>query len=282
MFRIALTTLMSTVVAFSAWSAEVNISGSTSVARVMDVLAEDYNKAHPETYIAVQGVGSTAGITLVKKGVADLGMSSRYLTESELDASLSVLTIAYDGLAVVVNQANPVKNVTRDQLFDIYKGKITNWKEVGGPDQRIAVVTREDSSGSRYSFESLLGLTKVIKGRLVSDISPNNLVVNSNSMVKTIVNHNKQAIGFISTGSIDNSVKAIQFEGTESNNDNIASGQYELARPFIILYKTESIDEESQAFVDYLTSSAAKKRIEEYGYVAVDKSQEPIEPRDSE
>lgn len=282
MFRIALTTLMSTVVAFSAWSAEVNISGSTSVARVMDVLAEDYNKAHPETYIAVQGVGSTAGITLVKKGVADLGMSSRYLTESELDASLSVLTIAYDGLAVVVNQANPVKNVTRDQLFDIYKGKITNWKDVGGPDQRIAVVTREDSSGSRYSFESLLGLTKVIKGRLVSDISPNNLVVNSNSMVKTIVNHNKQAIGFISTGSIDNSVKAIQFEGTESNNDNIASGQYELARPFIILYKTESIDDESQAFVDYLTSSAAKKRIEEYGYVAVDKSQEPIEPRDSE
>lgn len=112
----------------------------------------------------------------------------------------------------MVNPANPVDDLTREQLYKIYKGQITNWKELGGQDQTIAVVTREASSGTRYSFESLIGLTKVINDRSVSDINPNNLVVNSNSMVKTLVNHNKQAIGFISTGSVDRSVKAVTFE----------------------------------------------------------------------
>ena len=142
----------------------------------MDVLAEEYNKTHADNYIAVQGIGSTAGITMVNKGVSDLGMSSRRLTDQEQTDDLTVKPIAYDGLAVVVNRSNGLANITREQLFDIYKGKITNWKEIGGADQPIAVVTREASSGSRYSFESLMGLTKIINDRMVSDINPNNLV----------------------------------------------------------------------------------------------------------
>lgn len=270
MVRVVLAALVSfSLVVPSVTAKEINVSGSTSVARVMDVLAEKFNQVHSDSYIAVQGVGSTAGITLIKKGVADIGMSSRYLTESEQDESLTVTPIAFDGLAVVVNQSNPIQNVTREQLYDIYKGKITNWKQVGGHDQKIAVVTREASSGSRYSFESLLGLTKVINGRLVSDINPDNLVVNSNSMVKTIVNHNKQAIGFISTGSVDRSIKAIQFEGVEANQKNIATGRYELSRPFLVLYKTEKVDKDSLAFIRYLTGSEAKALIGEYGYTPI-------------
>ncbi|ROV59249.1 phosphate ABC transporter substrate-binding protein [Vibrio ponticus] len=252
----------------SASASEINVSGSTSVARVMDVLAEQYNQSHPETYIAVQGIGSTAGITLVKKGVAELGMSSRYLTESELDESLTVQTIAMDGLAVIVHQSNLVTNITREQLYDVYKGKITNWKQLGGADQEIAVVTREASSGSQYSFESLLGLTKMVNGRMVSDVNPDNLVVNSNSMVKTLVNHNDQAIGFVSVGSVDSSVKAINFEGVEPTNKNIMTSRYELARPFLVLYKTEKLDAQSKDFVDYLDSAQAKQLINEYGYIA--------------
>lgn len=193
-------------------ASEITISGSTSVARIMDVLAEKYNQQHPETYVAVQGVGSTAGISLLKKGVADIAMTSRYLTESEAQNTLHTFTLAFDGLAIVVNQANPVTNLTREQLYGIYKGQITNWKQVGGNDQKIAVVTREASSGTRYSFESLMGLTKTVKDREVSDVAPTALVVNSNSMMKTLVNHNTQAVGFISIGSVDKSVKAIQFE----------------------------------------------------------------------
>ncbi len=272
MVRVAVAALLSwSFVAQPALAAEVNVSGSTSVARVMDVLAETYNATHPDSYVAVQGVGSTAGITLVKKGVADIGMSSRYLTESEKDESLDTTLIAYDGLAVVVNKSNPVENISREQLFDIYKGKITNWKQVGGNDQSIAVVTREASSGSRYSFESLMGLTKVIKDRLVSDISQDNLVVNSNSMVKTIVNHNKQAIGFISMGSIDQSVKPILFEGIEPTSKTISSGKYQLARPFLVVYLPERADDDTKSFIQYLSSQDAEKLIEEYGYTPVKK-----------
>ncbi|GAL17397.1 phosphate ABC transporter periplasmic phosphate-binding protein PstS [Vibrio maritimus] len=203
MLRIALATLLSITSIAHVQAEEVNVSGSTSVARVMDVLAEQYNNQNSNTFVAVQGVGSTAGITLLEKGATDIGMSSRFLTVQENDESLEVFPIAYDGLAVVVNLANPIQNVTREQLFDIYKGKISNWKQLGGPDQKIAVVTREASSGTRASFENLLGLTRVINDRTVSDINPTNLVVNSNSMVKTIVNHNPHAIGFISEGSVD-------------------------------------------------------------------------------
>ena len=248
------------------YAEEINVSGSTSVARIMDVLAEKYNQAHPEGYIAVQGVGSSAGITLVKKGISNIGMSSRYLTEIESDESLKVIPIALDGLAVIVNKLNPVTNVTRNQLYDVYKGRISNWKQLGGKDQKIAVVTREAASGSRYSFESLMGLTKIVNGRLVSDISSDNLVVNSNSMVKTLVSHNKQAIGFISTGSIDSSVKAVDFEGVKATNETIASGKYELSRPFLVLYQRDRASNGAKSFINFLTSLEAKSLIREYGY----------------
>lgn len=271
MVRVALSAILSTsLIAAPALADEINVSGSTSVARVMDVLAERYNSQHPESYVAVQSVGSTAGITLLKKGVADIAMSSRYLTEREMEPSLKVAPIAFDGLAVVVNKSNPIANLTREQLFDIYKGNINNWKQVGGGDQKIAVVTREASSGSRYSFESLLGLTKIINGRLVSDINPDNLVVNGNSMVKTIVNHNKQAIGFVSVGSVDHSIKALQFEGVKANNKNIANGTYELSRPFLITYKPDEIDAETHSFIQYLKGADAKTMINEYGYTAIE------------
>ncbi len=268
MFRVALAALYSLCLLTPfANAAEINVSGSTSVARIMDVIAEEYNASHPETYVAVQGVGSSAGITLLKKGVADVAMSSRYLTSSETEESLQTAIIAFDGIAVVVNRSNPIDDLTREQLYDIYKGKITNWKQVGGSDQKIAVVTREASSGSRYSFESLLGLTRVINDRLVSDINPNNLVVNSNSMVKTLVNHNTQAIGFISTGSVDQSVKAITFEGVEATPKTIASHKYQLARPFLILHYPEKETKDVTEFLRFIKSDRVKQLIEEYGYI---------------
>ncbi|MFA0415510.1 phosphate ABC transporter substrate-binding protein [Vibrio renipiscarius] len=270
MVRVVLAALISmSAVTFSAHASEINISGSTSVARIMDVLAERFNQSHPDSFIAVQGIGSTAGVTLVKSGVVDLGMSSRYLTNIEQDETLTVTSIALDGLAVIVNQSNRVNNITREQLYDVYKGKITNWKQLGGDDQTIAVVTREASSGSQYSFESLLGLNKVKNGHLVSDVNPDNLVVNSNSMVKTLVNHNSQAIGFVSMGSVDRSVKAIQFEGVDPTNKNVADHTYELARPFLVFYITEKIDPQTQSFVTYLASKEAKQQIAEYGYTPV-------------
>ncbi|KGK14163.1 phosphate ABC transporter substrate-binding protein [Vibrio navarrensis] len=268
MIRLAVSTFLAFALSFpSAYAKELNISGSTSVARVMDVLAEEFNKTHTETFVAVQGIGSTAGITMVNKGVVKLGMSSRYLTEMEKGEDLNVDLIAYDGLALVVNISNPINNLTQQQIFDIYQGKLTNWKQVGGEDKRIAAVTREASSGSRYSFESLLGLTKIIKDRLVSDISTSNLVVNSNSMVKTIVNHNPQAIGFVSLGSVDRSVKAITIDGVEANAKNIATNRYLLSRPFLIVYKSDNLDQSEKEFIRFIKSERGQAIIQEYGYI---------------
>ncbi|MDP4493678.1 phosphate ABC transporter substrate-binding protein PstS family protein [Vibrio sp. AH4] len=272
MFRMALAAVCAfffsiTAITPSAQASEITVSGSTSVARIMDVLAEEYNKTHPDTYVAVQGVGSTAGIALLKKGVADIAMTSRYMTESESQENLNSFMLAFDGMAVVVNQANPITNLNREQLYGIYKGQITNWKQVGGNDQKIAVVTREASSGTRYSFESLMGLTKTLNKREVSDIAPTALVVNSNSMMKTLVNHNIQALGFISIGSVDKSVKALQFEKTEPTADNIAKHSYQLSRPFLILHYSDKADEQTKQFIAFLQSDLAKKLIVEYGYI---------------
>ncbi|MEF1309406.1 phosphate ABC transporter substrate-binding protein [Vibrio mytili] len=270
MLRFTVATLLAMAISLpNAIAKEVNISGSTSVANVMDVLAEKYNQTHPDDYIAVQGIGSSAGITMVNKDIVELGMSSRYLTEHEKVENLNVVTIAFDGLAVVVNRANSVTNLSQQQLFDIYKGKIKNWKEVGGIDQPIAVVTREASSGSRYSFESLMGLTTIVNDHLVSDIDPNNLVVNSNSMVKTIVNHNTRAIGFVSIGSVDKSIKAIALEGVEPSSENIANHKYKLARPFLVVYKVDRISEPAKRFVAFLKSEPGQKIIADYGYTQV-------------
>lgn len=273
MIRAALSLFLGSTLLFSLVSApaqakeQIIVSGSTSVTRIMDVIAEEYNNTHPDTYIAVQGVGSTAGITLLKKGISNIAMSSRYLTEEEMTDDLKVDLLAYDGIAVITNRANPVSDLNREQLYDIYKGNIKNWKELGGKDQKIAVVTREASSGTRYSFENQLGLTKVIHDHLVSDISPNNLVVNSNSMVKTLVNHNPQAIGFISTGSVDLSVKPVKFIGIEANAENIAHGKYQLSRPFLTVYYKDKLDEAEKSFIQFLSSDEVKRLVVQYGYI---------------
>ncbi len=273
MIRAALSLFLGSTLLFNLVSAPVQakeqiiVSGSTSVTRIMDVIAEEYNNTHPDSYVAVQGVGSTAGITLLKKGISNIAMSSRYLTEQEMTNDLEVDLLAYDGIAVVTNRSNPVSDLSREQLYDIYKGNINNWKELGGKDQKIAVVTREASSGTRYSFESLLGLTKVVHDHLVSDISPNNLVVNSNSMVKTLVNHNPQAIGFISTGSVDQSVKSIKFVGVEANAENIAHGKYQLSRPFLTIYYKDKLNDAEKSFIKFLSSDEVKQLIVQYGYI---------------
>ncbi|MFA0514999.1 phosphate ABC transporter substrate-binding protein [Vibrio breoganii] len=267
MFRVILTALMClTLGTVKANAAQINVSGSTSVARVMDILAENFNKTHSETYIAVQGVGSTAGVALVRNDVAEIGMSSRMLTEPEYKDNLIVKQFAYDGLAVVVNHQNAVQNITRDQLYKIYTGKITNWKELGGDDRAIAVVTREVSSGSRYAFEDQIGLSRVLNDRRVSTISPSALVVSTNSMMKTLISDNQQAIGFISMGSIDASVKPLNFDGVVPNSVNLLNKEYDLARPFLIFYHQDLEDKAALKFAQYVTSKEARSIIENQGY----------------
>ncbi|OBT09445.1 phosphate ABC transporter substrate-binding protein [Vibrio sp. UCD-FRSSP16_10] len=274
MFKVIITALTCLILSVAnVQAAQVNVSGSTSVARVMDILAENFNQSHKDTFIAVQGVGSTAGIALVKNDVAQIGMSSRLLTEREYKDNLVVTQFAYDGLAVVVNQQNDITNITREQLYKIYTGEITNWKELGGNDRSIAVVTRETSSGSRYAFEDQVGLTRVLNDRRVSTISPTALVVSTNSMMKTLISYNQQAIGFISMGSIDASVKPLNFDGVVPNSINLVNKKYELARPFLIFHHQDLNDKSALEFAKYVNSSEARSIIENQGYTPYKRGQ---------
>ncbi|AUI87892.1 phosphate ABC transporter substrate-binding protein [Vibrio azureus] len=271
MLRISMTMIIAMVMSLpSAIAKEISISGSTSMAQVIDVLAEHYNQDHPNNFIAVQGIGSSAGIAMVNKGVVELGMSSRYLTQNEKHKDLSVLPIAYDGLAIIVNRANPITSLTEQQIYDIYKGKIKNWQQVGGTNTPIVVVTRETSSGSRHRFEQLLGLTKMVNGSTVSDIDPHNLVVNNTSTVKALISHNVNAVGFVSLGAMDKDVKAVKFNGIAPSTKNIENQKYALARPFLLLYRNKSLDPDSKQFISYLKSDKAQALIASRGYIPND------------
>ncbi|UTV30088.1 phosphate ABC transporter substrate-binding protein [Photobacterium atrarenae] len=247
----------------------VTVTGSTSVTHVVEVLAETYSNTHQDTFIAVQGVGSSAGIAAVKKDAADIGMSSRYLKAAEINPDVTTVTIAHDGIALVVNKNNPVQNLTREQVSQIYHGEITNWNQVGGPDLQMAVVSRESASGSRFSFEDFMGLTQQIAGQTVSDINPQVLVVNTNGMVKSLVSRNVHAIGYMSLGSIDDSVKPLAFDGVTPTLENLESGKYKISRPFMMLYKAQKIKPAAKDFINFVTSDKGQTVIDQRGYIAV-------------
>ncbi|PKF50746.1 phosphate ABC transporter substrate-binding protein [Enterovibrio nigricans] len=246
----------------------LTVSGSTSVTYLIDVLSEHYEKETGQV-IEVQGTGSSAGILAVNKGISELGMSSRYLKNSEIMPDLKTHVIAYDGLTLVVHPENPVVSLTSKQISEIYRGKITNWRQVGGEDQKIAVVSRELASGSRYSFESFLGLTRVYKGAQVSDISASLLVVNANSMVKMLVSNNKHAMGYISAGTIEPSIKSVAVDGVSYSLSNMEDGSYKLSRPFLLLHKKDELSDISQNFLNYVLSAKSQKLAASMGFIPV-------------
>ena len=175
-------------------TSKITISGSTSVGPTMEVLAQEYEKNN-DVKIEVQQVGSSAGIKNTIDGTSNLGMSSRDLKYEEAQ-SLDETQIAIDGIAVVTNTENKVSDLTMDQVKDIFTGKITNWKEVGGEDAQIVVVSREEGSGTRDGFQEIVGFESdaLTKDAQICDGSGN---------VKSTVEGNKNSIGYISYGYLD-------------------------------------------------------------------------------
>ena len=253
---------------FSFANSTVSVSGSTSVSNVVEVLAETYQKS-TNNIVDVQGTGSSAGILAVKNGISMLGMSSRELRNSEVTPFLEQSVIAKDGIALVINENNPVNSLTLTEINKIYRNRITNWKEVGGEDKEIVVVTREASSGTREAFEKIVGLKKSVNGIQVTNITPTALVGNGNGMIKTLVSNNDYAISFISLGSVDDtSLKVLKVNGIESSDENIVSGEYRIVRPFILIFKND-VKQEAQDFINYVLSDEGQQIVEEQGYISV-------------
>jgi len=208
------------------------IAGSTSVQPYVEMLAEEFARINPDIRIDVQGGGSSAGIQAAETRVANIGMTSRDLRESEGHLWSTVIT--KDGLAIIVNPQNPLITLTLEQLRGIYTGDYTNWSQVGGIDARIHVIAREEGSGTRGAFEEM-----VMDGQR---ISPRTIVQNSNGSVRQLVAGDPYSIGFISLGLVDSGemmVKALQINGVEASRENVINHTYTLFRSFLFVAPEE-------------------------------------------
>ena len=239
-------------------TAKVTISGSTSVGPTIEVLAEAYEKNN-DVKIEVQQVGSSAGIKNTMEGTSDLGMSSRDLKDEELQ-SVEATQIAIDGIAVITNKNNKVEDLTVEQVKDIFTGKITNWKEVGGADAEIVVVSREEGSGTRDGFQDILGFgsEELIKSAQICDGSGN---------IKSTVEGNENAIAYISFGYVKDGIKSVKIDGVEANDENVVAGKYPISRPFLLVNKKDSLSDGAKAFVDFIMSEEGQNIVAEQGFI---------------
>lgn len=236
--------------------ASIVIAGSTSVQPFAEILAEAYMALHPDVTIDIQGGGSAAGILAAQTGAANIGMSSRALTEQE--KNLWFVEIARDGLAIIVNPDNPIVNLTLNQAQGIYAGSITSWSSLGGPNTKIHVVTREDGSGTRSAFESLVMSN--------TQITPKAIVMNSNGAVRQFVAGDSNAIGFMSLGLVDKTVKAVELEGIVASRENIINGSYGLSRPFLFLARSQPTGIVKD-FIDFTLSADGERILESEGLI---------------
>ena len=234
-------------VSVSASSAPYTIEagGSTSVTPLMEMFAQEYAKVKPNIKVNINGTGSGDGIT--NAGVTyQIGMSSRDLTPAEQGRGLRYEIIAIDGIAVIVNNGNPVSGLSAEQIRGIYTGEITSWSQVGGGNNPIAVVSREAGSGTRGAFEEIIGFS----GRLVPGANEST----STGAIKAGVAQNPNAIGYISLGSLDETIKALSVGGAEATSANVVNGSYKVARPFIVLTGGNA-HAETNAFIQWMLSS---------------------------
>lgn len=247
----------------------ISVVGSNSASPLVEVFAETYmNKGEP-VFIEIQAPGSSAGIRAAANGTADLGITSRDLNPDEKSDTLKELVIARDGIAVVVNPANSVTELTGEQITAIYKGEISNWKEVGGEDKPIVAITRDTASGTRGAFEDIMSLKMEVSGTKVSAISQRAQVANGNGALKVSVANNPYAIGYISLGTIDETVQPLAIDGAAATVDNVKNGSYKVARPFLVLYKDGSPSAETQQFLDWMVADEAQDIAAKKGYITV-------------
>lgn len=239
-------------------SGVVNTNGSTSMEKVMQVLIEAFKEQQPNVTVNYTGSGSGAGVTSAIDGTADLGLASRAL-KSEEEKGAQANIVALDGVAVVVNPDNAVDDLTVDQIAQIFKGEITNWKDLGGADEEIAVYGREAGSGTRGAFEELVGVEDACK--YLNEYSSTGDVIGN-------VASNPSAIGYASLSAVGDNVKAVKVNGVECSEATVQDGTYEIQRPFVMITKDGTqLSDAAQAFLDFAMSADAASLIAQAGAV---------------
>ena len=241
----------------------VSMAGSTSMEKLANATAESFMAKYPGVTVTAEFTGSSAGVEAVTAGSVDIGNASRALKDAEKEAGIVENIVAIDGIAVVVDPANTVVDLTKEQLISVYTGETKNWSELGGADAPIVVVGREASSGTRSAFEELLE---------IEDACVYASELDSTGAVIAKVAATPGAIGYVSLDAINETVVAVSLEGVAANAENIKAGNYFLSRPFVMATKGE-ISEQSeavQAYFEYLASEEGKEVIAAVGLIIAD------------
>ena len=239
--------------------ATVTTDGSTSMEKVIGALGEAFEEEEGIT-VTYNPTGSSSGIKAVKEGTCDIGLSSRNLKDEEKAEGLVGTVLAYDGIAIIVNNANSVSDMDLETIAKIYKGEITNWKELGGKDAEIVLIGREAGSGTRDGFESVTDTEDVCKYRQE---------LTSTGDVITTVSNNEDAIGYASVASVTDKVKTVTVGGVAPTEETIKNGTYVVQRPFVLVTKEGvALSDSAQKFFDYITSEKAADIIASAGVVA--------------
>ncbi|MBS5933835.1 MAG: phosphate ABC transporter substrate-binding protein [Clostridiales bacterium] len=244
-------------------SGTVVITGSTSVDKILNDMIDEFQAINPDVTINYTGTGSSAGIADTIAGSNDLGASSREVKEEEKADNIKEVVFAHDGIAVITNPANPVADISVENLAKIYSGEITNWNQLGGNDAPIVIVSREGASGTRSAFEELIKLEDA--GGLTEDA----MVVEGNGNVQTSVAGNENAIGYVSFSFIDDTVKALTVESVEATAENAKAGSYPLSRPFLFVYDENNYTSQTQAFVEFALSEDGQSYVEAHGGIKI-------------
>lgn len=241
---------------------DLTIAGSTTVQPIITKASDVYSAEHPNVRIGVQGGGSGTGIRMVGEGSVGIGASSRELTveEKRENPDLMTHTIALDCIAIVVHPSNSIKDLSLDQIRDIFSGKITNYKEVGGPDRRIVLVEREDGSGTRSMFESMVMNN--------TDVSDSALQKPASGAIRFTVSGNPNAIGYVGIGYLDDSIKPVSIKGVLPIEENVKTKAYPLSRNLYLVTKGAPSGLSTE-FIDYILSEEGQKIVREEGFIPI-------------
>jgi phosphate transport system substrate-binding protein len=253
------------MMASSAWAGKIVIKGSTTVLPVAQKVAESFMKEFPEISISISGGGSGNGIKAIIDGTTDIADSSRFIKDKEVKLALSnnvypvPFAVAYDCIIPVVHPSNTVEDLTTDQLKGIYKGEIRNWKEVGGPDRKIVVVSRDTSSGTYEVWQN-----KIMRKERVF---PGALLQASNGAVAQAVAKNKHAIGYIGLGYINDAVKALHVNGIKGSEETTLNGLFPVSRP-LYMFTNKWPKDEIMQFINYVIHpKKGQNLVRQAGYV---------------
>ncbi len=247
----------------SSLKGNVSTDGSTSMEKTIGALGEYFMEQNKDVNFTYNPTGSSSGITAVLENRTDIGLSSRALKDKEIEQGLVGTVLAFDGIALIVHKDNPVNNLTLAQIADLYTGKVTNWKDVGGLDTEVVLIGREAGSGTRDGFESVTKTKEKCAYRQE--------LTSTGDVIATVL-QNPNAVGYASLASVKDTVKALQVEGVVPSEDSVKDASYVLQRPFVLVTKEgTALSQTSQAFFDFITSKDASEIISMTGVVAAAK-----------